>query len=577
MENKRPSLTNLMDSIHKTNRVARQKGNRKVLQVALNTLEDYHDKFEAQWIDQMSLNFWGRTISSFQILGKIIDCIMILGILYYSKKFLFIALRLWKKWGFSININTVNVYDCIQWFALFSQWNWTWSNNNNEDVTKKGGRSVKGISRRRNIFRERDDILPVFPIRRETPPRRKSDADQEKTQTLTKPEFFSTMKSSRNLALYDLHPDPEAEWPEHRANKWSESVFEASDASYKFDDMENRRPRDDNENEESRTSCCGLAATNAFHLTCSLRCAFSVHTRCVGRIGAGELCPTPDCEGLIIKKIWLNHAGRPTGRPETFTIVKQTSPAKEIPRDEPKLLSAAMKNQKKKAAINQNQERGVVPEKYKEATATPPLALQVPDDRHFMTESVEIKKNVEAEASEETTPNVTRRKQNPRKTKQLLNIEPLSLISQRQKTEKRVHEWVPLPSFVNHVCALFNISKGKSRGLVMRFGLSGTIVAVKKIPAVMDFVKAKLELERLEEIGLEGNDREEYDEAVVEEILEEEDVCPVCLEKVEQDKEVLKCGHEFHQLCIEEWLRHQTSCPTCRSFAILTQEYPNLN
>ena len=87
----------------------------------------------------------------------------------------------------------------------------------------------------------------------------------------------------------------------------------------------------------------------------------------------------------------------------------------------------------------------------------------------------------------------------------------------------------------------------------------------------------ELELERLEEIGLEGYDREEYDEAVVEEILEEEDVCPVCLEKVEQDKEVLKCGHEFHQLCIEEWLRHQTSCPTCRSFAILTQEYPDLN
>lgn len=49
--------------------------------------------------------------------------------------------------------------------------------------------------------------------------------------------------------------------------------------------------------------------------------------------------------------------------------------------------------------------------------------------------------------------------------------------------------------------------------------------------------------------------------------LEGERECPVCLAEY-KDKESLrtlgKCGHHFHQECIDEWLKSNASCPLCR-------------
>ncbi|XP_031386094.1 RING-H2 finger protein ATL5-like isoform X2 [Punica granatum] len=43
--------------------------------------------------------------------------------------------------------------------------------------------------------------------------------------------------------------------------------------------------------------------------------------------------------------------------------------------------------------------------------------------------------------------------------------------------------------------------------------------------------------------------------------------CSICLGEY-QEKEVLrimpKCGHNFHLVCVDVWLRRQSTCPVCR-------------
>ncbi|KAL3498876.1 hypothetical protein ACH5RR_041608 [Cinchona calisaya] len=48
-------------------------------------------------------------------------------------------------------------------------------------------------------------------------------------------------------------------------------------------------------------------------------------------------------------------------------------------------------------------------------------------------------------------------------------------------------------------------------------------------------------------------------------LLEEEDVCPTCLEEYdpENPKIVAKCEHHFHLACILEWMERSDTCPVC--------------
>ncbi|XP_057977551.1 probable E3 ubiquitin-protein ligase RHB1A [Malania oleifera] len=47
--------------------------------------------------------------------------------------------------------------------------------------------------------------------------------------------------------------------------------------------------------------------------------------------------------------------------------------------------------------------------------------------------------------------------------------------------------------------------------------------------------------------------------------MEEEDVCPTCLEEydAENPKIITKCEHHFHLACILEWMERSDTCPVC--------------
>ena len=40
--------------------------------------------------------------------------------------------------------------------------------------------------------------------------------------------------------------------------------------------------------------------------------------------------------------------------------------------------------------------------------------------------------------------------------------------------------------------------------------------------------------------------------------------CSICLDESNVGVKTLLCGHEFHQICIEEWFVLEESCPLCR-------------
>ncbi|KAM4547284.1 E3 ubiquitin-protein ligase TTC3 isoform 1-T1 [Fundulus diaphanus] len=60
--------------------------------------------------------------------------------------------------------------------------------------------------------------------------------------------------------------------------------------------------------------------------------------------------------------------------------------------------------------------------------------------------------------------------------------------------------------------------------------------------------------------------------------LNVEDPCIICHEDMgPEDTCVLECRHSFHDECIRSWLKEQNTCPTCRTHALLSDDFPALS
>jgi len=47
-----------------------------------------------------------------------------------------------------------------------------------------------------------------------------------------------------------------------------------------------------------------------------------------------------------------------------------------------------------------------------------------------------------------------------------------------------------------------------------------------------------------------------------------DDCCSICLDEFDDEKKIikLKCNHQFHEECINDWLKKKSSCPYCRTY-----------
>lgn len=52
----------------------------------------------------------------------------------------------------------------------------------------------------------------------------------------------------------------------------------------------------------------------------------------------------------------------------------------------------------------------------------------------------------------------------------------------------------------------------------------------------------------------------------------DDNLCCICLDDLNPTTLKLKCNHSFHNVCIIDWLKRETTCPMCRQFINLN--YP---
>jgi hypothetical protein len=63
-----------------------------------------------------------------------------------------------------------------------------------------------------------------------------------------------------------------------------------------------------------------------------------------------------------------------------------------------------------------------------------------------------------------------------------------------------------------------------------------------------------------------------------EEEKQEEDVCAICLSELSQkEQKTTKCGHIFHNDCLNKSLKYSSCCPTCRCELKSREEFPLYN
>ena len=60
-----------------------------------------------------------------------------------------------------------------------------------------------------------------------------------------------------------------------------------------------------------------------------------------------------------------------------------------------------------------------------------------------------------------------------------------------------------------------------------------------------------------------------------------EEICSICLDKLDSDIKIISCNHKFHEKCIDEWFKKSNKCPYCRcnivDFRLYSSGIPDIN
>ncbi|VFQ63709.1 unnamed protein product [Cuscuta campestris] len=103
--------------------------------------------------------------------------------------------------------------------------------------------------------------------------------------------------------------------------------------------------------------------------------------------------------------------------------------------------------------------------------------------------------------------------------------------------------------------------KNTESGEETNSGNRATLECDAKAVDNIDLTALNVVVDELEKSG----DLKKSNEAIVPSLVEEEDVCPTCLEEYDEEnpKIITKCEHHFHLACIFEWMERSDTCPVC--------------
>ena len=75
--------------------------------------------------------------------------------------------------------------------------------------------------------------------------------------------------------------------------------------------------------------------------------------------------------------------------------------------------------------------------------------------------------------------------------------------------------------------------------------------------------------------SLKVDEYESCEKGAPEDKIEEEDVCPICLEEYDEEnpRSITKCEHHFHLCCILEWMERSETCPVCDQITLIDEMY----
>ena len=96
------------------------------------------------------------------------------------------------------------------------------------------------------------------------------------------------------------------------------------------------------------------------------------------------------------------------------------------------------------------------------------------------------------------------------------------------------------------------------------------MISRRNIPIILEEVLSNLEMKQITEENLMESMN------VKDEGIEDQDVCSICIDILEDEVEVMDCSHIYHHDCISEWMKQNPVCPVCRAYIKPKNDFPPL-
>merc|ERR1712179_68627 len=287
-------------------------------------------------------------------------------------------------------------------------------------------------------------------------------------------------------------------------------------------------------------------------LDCSADCHYSLHLSCRKEslktiskksLTGQESCLTPDCWGHVTSLVYKHQNGkvyRMLKLDPVLTSVKTDTKRKT------QTSSTTTKSNSRKIYLKKNVQR---------------VVAQDADVRHLEKEAMVINKDL---VTEDEPRKLKKRSVRNIKNIQRIHIDPLPMI------KRKSNEFVKKDQILKF---LKNMLKGEDKinEVIDRFLDEKGMISRKNIPIIMEEILSNLEMKQIikEENILENM-------GVKDEGSEEQDICAICIDILEDEVEVMDCAHKYHHDCISEWMKQNPICPECRAYIKPKYDFPPL-